>query len=108
MMVGMFLMPLISNIVIFLASITMIASGSGVMRTVVPGFISKRTPASEQGGILGVTQSVSTIARVPGPLVGGFVFEFAGLAAPFFLGASLLVGAFGLGCRVFQTCIPSD
>lgn len=108
MMVGMFLMPLFPNIVIFLASLTMIASGSGVMRTVVPGFISKRTPANEQGGILGVTQSVSTIARVPGPLVGGFVFEFAGLAAPFFLGASLLVGAFGLGCRVFQTCVTSN
>ncbi len=108
MMVGMFLMPLFPNIVIFLASLTMIASGSGVMRTVVPSFISKRTPANEQGGILGVTQSVSTIARVPGPLVGGFVFEFAGLAAPFFLGASLLVGAFGLGCRVLQTCVTSN
>lgn len=108
MMVGMFLMPLFPNIVIFLASLTMIASGSGVMRTVVPSFISKRTPANEQGGILGVTQSVSTIARVPGPLVGGFVFEFAGLAAPFFLGATLLVGAFGLGCRVLQTCVTSN
>ena len=104
LMLGMFLMPLIPNIAIFLASITMIASSIGTMNTAVPSFISKRTSASEQGGMLGVAQSMSSIARVPGPLIGGFVFEFAGLTAPFFLSATLLMVAFGLGCRVFQTC----
>jgi MFS family permease len=100
---GISLMPLIPNIAIFLASLTMIALSNGMMRTVVPSLISKRTPANEQGGILGVTQSVSTIAMVPGPLIGGFVWDFAGRVAPFFLSATLLMIAFGLGVRVLQT-----
>jgi predicted MFS family arabinose efflux permease len=55
--------------------------------------------------MLGVAQSVGSIARVPGPLIGGFVFQFAGLAAPFFLSATMLLVAFGLSCRVFQACV---
>ncbi len=104
MTMGMLLMPLIPNIAVFLVSITLIAFSIGTMNTIVPSFISKRTPADEQGGMLGVAQSVGSIARVPGPLIGGFVFQFAGLAAPFFLSAIMLTVAFGLSCQVFHAC----
>ncbi len=97
-------MPLIEDIAIFFVSITLIASSIGTMNTAVPSFISKRTSANEQGGMLGVAQSMASIARVPGPLIGGLVFEFAGLVAPFFLSATLLMVAFVLGCRVFRAC----
>jgi len=106
MIVGMVLMPLIPNIVAFLVLIALIASGSGIMRTVVPSFVSKRSQANEQGSMLGVTQSASSIARVPGPLIGGSVFEFAGVAAPFFLGVAMLVVAFGLAVKVLMQKIP--
>ncbi len=105
MMMGMFFMPLIASVTIFLVSITLIAFSIGTVTTTVPSFISKRTPADEQGGMLGFAQSVGSIARVPGPLIGGFVFQFAGLAAPFFLSATMLIAAFGLSCRVFQACV---
>lgn len=104
MTLGMFLMPLTPNIAIFTGSITMIALSIGTLNTMIPSFISKRAPANEQGGMLGIAQSVSSIARVPGPVIGGFVFEF-GLVAPFFLSAAVLIVAFGLGCRVLQTCV---
>lgn len=104
MTLGMFLMPLTPNIAIFMGSITMIALSIGTLNTMIPSFISKRAPANEQGGMLGIAQSVSSIARVPGPVIGGFVFEF-GLVAPFFLSAAVLIVAFGLGCRVLQTCV---
>jgi len=104
MMLGMFVMPLLANISIFLGSITMMGSGVGIINTAVPSFISKRTQANEQGGMLGLTQSISNIARVPGPLVGGSVFEFAGLTAPFLLSGVLLLVAFVLGCRIFHAC----
>ena len=108
MMTGMFLMPLIPNVTIFLISITMIAFSIGTINTMIPSFISKRTPADEQGGMLGIAQSVGSIARVLGPLIGGFVFQFAGLAAPFFVSATMLMVAFGLSCRVFQACVRRD
>ena len=100
LMLGIFLMPLIPNIVIFVFSLTIISLASGMMRTVVPSFISKISPANEQGGILGVTTGVASIARVPGPLIAGFLFEFAGSAAPFFASAAMLMVAFGFGFRV--------
>jgi DHA1 family tetracycline resistance protein-like MFS transporter len=100
LMLGIFLMPLIPNIVVFVFSLTIISLASGMMRTVVPSFISKVSPANEQGGILGVTSGVASIARVPGPLLAGFLFEFAGTAAPFFASAAMLMVAFGFGFRV--------
>jgi predicted MFS family arabinose efflux permease len=90
MIIGVFLMPLIPSMLVFLVSITMIASGSGIMRTVVPSFLSKMTRADEQGGILGVASSILSIATVPGPLIGGFLFELAGVTAPF-LGSSAIL-----------------
>ncbi len=103
-MMGMLFTPLISHIANFLISLTTVVFGIGVLNTVIPSFISKRTTAAKQGGALGTAQSVSSMARVPGPLIGGFVYEFAGLAAPFFLSAAFLAFAFGLSCRVFQIC----
>ena len=100
LMLGIFLMPLIPNIVVFVFSLTIISLASGMMRTVVPSFISRISPANEQGGILGVTTGVASIARVPGPLIAGFLFEFAGSAAPFFASAAMLIVAFGFGFRV--------
>jgi multidrug resistance protein len=107
MTLGVFAMPLIPNIVIFLVTITVISIGNGLIRTAIPSFISKKTPPSEQGGMMGMTLSVENMALIPGPLIAGMVLEIAGLAAPFFLSAALLIGAFVLGCRVFHICINS-
>jgi predicted MFS family arabinose efflux permease len=64
------------------------------MCTFVPSFLSKLTSIDEQGGILGKTSSVLSIATVPSSLIGGFLFELAGVTAPF-LGSSA-ISAVGL------------
>ena len=97
MIMGMLFMPLFPNLGIFLVAVTMISSGSGIMRTVVPSYISKATAENEQGGILGLTSSVASIATIPGPFFGGFFFEFVGLASPFFFSAALLLFSTILG-----------
>ena len=90
MMLGVFVMPLFQSITLFLIGLTMIASGSGIMRTIIPSFLSRFSPADEQGGILGIASSVLSIATVPGPLIGGLLFEFAGTTAPFFGSSAIL------------------
>ena len=58
---------------------------------------------------MGINQSVSTITQVPGSLIAGFIFEYAGIVPSFFLGAILLIVAFGLSIRVHyqvKTAIP--
>ena len=99
---GMFFMPLYPSIIVFVASITLISSGIGTLNTVLPSFISKRTPADEQGGMLGIAQSVASIARIPSPLVGGIVAEFAGLDVAFFISAALVTICFFLGFKLFR------
>ncbi|MCW4053263.1 MAG: MFS transporter [Candidatus Bathyarchaeota archaeon] len=101
---GMLVMPLFPSVLLFVGSITLLSIGTGIMDTAIPSFISKRTAKSEQGSMLGVSQSVSSIARVPGPLIGGVVFELAGVVAPFLLSSALLIAAFALGCKVFHAC----
>lgn len=100
MTVGVLFMALLPNLGVFLFLSTIMMIGVGILSTTIPSFISKRISPNERGGILGVTQSVSSIARVPGPLIGGFIFEFAGAAAPFLLSALLLLVATALGIRI--------
>jgi len=99
---GLALMPLIPNVVAFFAAMTMIASGSGIMRTVVPSFLSRLTPVDEQGGILGIASSVLSIATVPGPLIGGFLFEVAGVTAAFFGSSAILAVGLAFSFRVIR------
>ena len=102
MMLGMLLMPLVPNIAVFLVALTLISSGIGTLSTVLPSFISKKTSTDEQGGMLGITQSVGSIARVPGPLIGGFIAQYAGLNVAFALSGLIVLFAVVLGLKVFQ------
>jgi predicted MFS family arabinose efflux permease len=103
-MVGIILMPMTNSIPLFLLTTALMSAGLGITNTAVPSFVSQRTPPEEQGGILGVMQSVGSIARIPGPLVGGLVSEFVGLAAPFYVSGLILLIPFLTGCRVFRAC----
>ena len=62
--------------------------GTGLFQPTVLSLISEVTPEDEQGVTLGVNQSVSAMARVLGPLWGGFAFEFLGYPSPFLTGAA--------------------
>ena len=61
--------------------------GTALLQPVVLSLISKFSPHEIQGGILGVNQSVSAMARVLGPLWGGWSFEYWGYEYPFLTGA---------------------
>ncbi|MFA5364672.1 MAG: MFS transporter [Candidatus Bathyarchaeia archaeon] len=102
MTLGIFCISLIPSVVVFIISLTMFSSGVGTLNTALPSFISKRSPQDEQGGMLGVAQSVGSLARVPGPLVAGLIAEFAGLNVAFFVSAAVVCVAFGLGFMVIR------
>ena len=103
MTISVFLMSLFPNLAIFLGLTTIMMAGGGMLQTSIPSFISKRTIENETGGVLGVVQSISAIARVPGPLIGGLLYELAGLNAPFQFSAFLLMLAMLLGLKIVQS-----
>ena len=101
---GVVLTPILSSISGFGFSTILVAVGVGITNTAVPGFISLMTSPEKQGSTLGVTQSIGSIARILGPLIGGYVTELFGVQASFYVSGGLLLIPFIIGCRLFQLC----
>jgi DHA1 family tetracycline resistance protein-like MFS transporter len=79
---------------IFLVTMGVIAIGSGLITPSLSGLVSVATPPDEQGGILGIYQSLGSLGRAVGPFLGGLVYDMVAPGAPLWMaGAVLLVAA---------------
>lgn len=74
MFTGFFLLLIGKNLAVLAVSQTLIALGTGFTNPSLLGSISLLVSGSEQGTALGTTQSLSSLARVIGPALGGFLF----------------------------------
>ena len=102
MALGTFLMPSIQNVIVFFLANSLLASGFGLINTSIPAFISKKISPTEQGSMLGIASSVSSIANIPGPLIIGFIYDFAGPFISFFISTVLLATAAIIGLKVYR------
>ncbi len=96
---------------------TVLAVGNGLQSPALSGLVSRNAGAHEQGRVLGVNQSVGSLARIVGPLLGGVAFDLGGAApvlavggvelaflpwsTPFLSAAVLLAGAAIIALRIF-------
>ncbi len=79
---------------LFLVTMGVIAIGSGLITPSMSSLVSLATPPDEQGGILGVYQSLGSLGRAVGPFLGGLVYDMVSPGAPLWMaGAVLLVAA---------------
>ncbi len=101
---GIILTPFLASIPGFGVSTVLVAVGVGITNTAVPGFISLMTSPERQGSTLGVTQSIGSIARIFGPVIGGYITEAYNVQLSFYLNGVLLLIPFIIGCRLFQLC----
>ena len=69
---------------------------SGMSTPIFTGMISKSVSAEAQGATLGITQSVSSLTRIFGPLWAGFAYSHIGRSAPYWSGALILAIAAAL------------
>ncbi len=90
--ISMLLMPNSSGYIMLGAVSGIFTTGTGLLIPTSLSLLSKITPDKEQGAILGINQSISALARVFGPLWGGFSFEFFGHQFPFLTGAFFVLG----------------
>jgi len=70
-------------------AMTFLALGNGLMRPPNLGIISLLTPPEEQGRSMGVTNSLASLGRILGPLLGGYLYESISGEAPF-IGAGIV------------------
>jgi DHA1 family tetracycline resistance protein-like MFS transporter len=73
--------------------------GFGINNPSLNGLLSRAAPAARQGAVLGMNQSLASLARVLGPLLAGLLFGAVGPGAPFYAGAAILAGAALLAAR---------
>ena len=62
----------------------LIAAGSGLCTPTCRRYVSRRAGADSQGLTLGTLQSLSALARVLGPAVGGLLYQALNPSAPYY------------------------
>jgi MFS family permease len=101
-MAGLASVPWVAHWTTYVLLTGVVSMGVAIAFPLIPSLVSKRTPPQEQGTVLGVTQSLGSLARVPGPLVAGYLFDQVGPASPFLFGAALMALGFGITLRVYR------
>lgn len=86
--------------------LTVMALGSGVYNPSVLGSMSLLSPDEIQGEVFGVTQSLSALARICGPPLGGYLYGSLFPGSSFFVAGLLVLGGFLLILTIFQR-LPS-
>ncbi|MCB0881170.1 MAG: MFS transporter [Thermoleophilia bacterium] len=86
---GLGLLAAAQNLAVLLVALVILGVLSGLAFATVTALISKAGGDHEQGGVLGVTASVSAAARIAGPLLGGVLFDHVAPGAPMAAGAAL-------------------
>ncbi len=89
-MITLALIPYAGNFLWLAVDSIFLSLGTGMLQPTLLSLISEVTSEAEQGITLGVNQSLSALARMFGPLWGGFTFEFLGYPFPFLTGAAFM------------------
>ena len=91
--VAMFTFPLSGTLAVLLVTSGLFALGNGLKNPTLSAIVSRRAGADEQGGVLGISQGMGSLARVFGPLLGGWMWDLGKPWAPYLAGgAALAVG----------------
>jgi len=85
---GLALAPQTSGAVLLVA-LGVLSAGSALATPSIYAVVSRSSTASQQGAALGLTQTASTLGRIVGPTVAGFLIGARGVTSPFWAGAAL-------------------
>jgi len=88
---GLLIIPFTEKTGTLLGAISLLAFGSGLIIPMLLGLISKNTSRAEQGSVLGINQSFSSLARGAGPIWGGFIYQSIGYQFPFLSGGFFML-----------------
>ncbi|MEY4617229.1 MAG: multidrug resistance protein [Pseudomonadota bacterium] len=75
-------------------AMTLLSLGNGCVNPSMLGSISLASSETEQGENLGIAQSLSSLGRILGPLLGGMLFDSFSITAPFSF--AMILGALAL------------
>jgi DHA1 family tetracycline resistance protein-like MFS transporter len=96
MVAGLGFIPFAAHVWSLAIVLAILAFGLGMNTPSLSSLITQYGDPGHQGGIMGVSQSFSSLARILGPLWGGFSFDRYGISSPFISGGVVMVVAFVL------------
>lgn len=89
--VGLGLIGFSTNLTFLLIVIFVLCIGNGFNNTVAISLLSQNVNREQQGTVLGINQSLSSLARFFGPVWGGFVYQNLGYKYPFITGGVFML-----------------
>jgi DHA1 family tetracycline resistance protein-like MFS transporter len=90
MTISLLAVPSAQNLGMAALILAPLGAGRALTLPTIATLISRRTPREEQGGTLGLAQSLNAAARAVGPLLAGWLYDF-GPARPFVVAGTLSV-----------------
>ena len=107
-----FVGPLQGGLAAMLCLLAAFSTGNSFATPALTSLASRSVGAAEQGGVMGVTQAVASLARTVGPVLGGYLIYSATAPAPDYIddrsllvtfAVSAAVMLFALLCAVYYT-----
>lgn len=95
-----------SDLAILLVASACLAVGMGLLNPSISSLISRQAGVEERGGIMGVSQSGASLARVVGPAIAGPLFQLIGRNAPYYAGALAMLAVLGFALRLPRERAP--
>jgi multidrug resistance protein len=92
--IGFALIGYATSFKILIAATIFMAIASGFIGPSISSLISQFSAKDVQGGILGLNQSMASMGRIIGPIVGTILFQMMNPRAPFYAGSILLMFSF--------------
>jgi DHA1 family tetracycline resistance protein-like MFS transporter len=93
---GLAIVPFAPSVPILMVACGLLAVGMGFHSPSITSLISRRAQADTQGGVLGLSQSLASLARVVGPAWGGWLYDEFGMTTPYLSAAGLMAVAFAI------------
>jgi multidrug resistance protein len=84
-----------------LVCLLLIAFGNSFLTPTIMSMLSRRADGREQGKVLGVNQSVASISRVAGPLIGGAAYGL-GPHQPYLISGALMLATTWMAIKVVR------
>lgn len=105
MIIGLGGIAFAPTVAVMAVIMTFLSVGVGLTNPSTLGSISLLISPKEQGVALGVTQSMSSLGRIIGPALGGFLFGALTMESPFILSGLMALCAFVIILKIF-TLLP--
>jgi DHA1 family tetracycline resistance protein-like MFS transporter len=87
---GIGMLPWSSTVSLVIASGALISLGFGLGSPALHALVSRNSPATVQGAVLGASQSAQSLCRIVGPITAGLLFAHFGRDMPYHVGGGVL------------------